>query len=921
MPTRVPSVRRPWWCLVVALCLVVGSKPRAEAKPPDLPQPTDYEFAPGDNGQTKAMRMLVPQDLFEEEQVPQGLSPADRCAALRTITRCVLFGLNPLAPLTRADRCLEYDDTPCAPVLHLGDYDVGVGGLLRDASVVLCSGPFSPFHWQLQTIEAPAQPPDCAGEEDQDEDVEIVPLHGGTIIEKNAPKDGQEESSEPAPASSMGPGTSPAEKDFCPQTHQCPPEKTSSLPAAKGLPEQQRAWAVDQYLMLAQFFANAGLLGEACECYQRVCALCPGTCVAQEAMKRMQALCASMYQGTAKPAVGEEQETPNVCPAVERVEKKGENKTLPPNNFIENIEKLEKAGRLYEEAEALMHEGKVDEACGLYEQIRCLCPGHRYAEMAAERLGELQGLRTKPVEGIEEGQEAPSAGEVFEAMGNLISDCVDAFLAGCGASPCHPDPARRMEDLLNQSEDLRQIEAEWSRFWFTDQPSHKIYDRIHGITEAGSPTDKKASLEERLAMPISLNCKDASLVSLIDDLRAWRRINIVFDRKALEDEGISQDTKINIRVENVALKSALNLVLRQVGLTWKIQDEVVLITTPRVARAPLVRKIYSISDLVRADRSSRKCKNPATREAEEAAADEVIALIEDTIAPPSWVSVGGDCAIEYFSLGRALVVTQTPEVHEQIADMLAALHRHLKTDQQDDSEEASSVEPEPRRSLVNAGYDITDVLSTHDVNWDRKTDRTQVKPTTIPAEELIALIRDGVAPESWDIHGGRGAINYNPELKTLFIEQTPEVHEAIQELLDARRREIELHKKECERQAEENGKTGGTEQEAPEQPDRSCCPACTDCEEEQETAADAMKPNVCVDFDQNKEGALRLRLQLGRFCFRLDCNQQGHGCLILGLGIDSGDPVSEFFGTTLEGVFKAVDSVIKPDEKDQSEMD
>src|SRR5205807_1653899 len=134
----------------------------------------------------------------------------------------------------------------------------------------------------------------------------------------------------------------------------------------------------------------------------------------------MQALCSSMYHGAAKPAVGEKQEMPNVCPAAEHAEKKGENKSLSTNSFIDNIAALEKAARLYEEAEALMHEGKADEACVLYEKIRELCPGHRYADMAADRLNELQGLRTKPGEGAEEGQEPPRAGEVFEALGNLF---------------------------------------------------------------------------------------------------------------------------------------------------------------------------------------------------------------------------------------------------------------------------------------------------------------------------------------------------------------------------------------------------------------------------------------------------------------------------------------------------------------------
>ncbi len=120
----------------------------------------------------------------------------------------------------------------------------------------------------------------------------------------------------------------------------------------------------------------------------------------------------------------------------------------------------------------------------------------------------------------------------------------------------------------------------------------------------------------------------------------------------------------------------------------------------------------------------------------------------------------------------------------------------MKTDQQDGSEEASSVEPEAHSSLVNAGYDVSDVLSTHDLDRARRADRPPVKPAVIRAEELLALIRDGVAPDSWDVHGGRGIIHYNPELKTLFIEQTPEVHEAIQEWLDARRREMERYKNE-----------------------------------------------------------------------------------------------------------------------------
>ena len=44
--------------------------------------------------------------------------------------------------------------------------------------------------------------------------------------------------------------------------------------------------------------------------------------------------------------------------------------------------------------------------------------------------------------------------------------------SGCIINIYSSDPNRRVLELLNQSEDLRQIEYEWERIWFTDMPSH-----------------------------------------------------------------------------------------------------------------------------------------------------------------------------------------------------------------------------------------------------------------------------------------------------------------------------------------------------------------------------------------------------------------------------------------------------------------
>ena len=55
--------------------------------------------------------------------------------------------------------------------------------------------------------------------------------------------------------------------------------------------------------------------------------------------------------------------------------------------------------------------------------------------------------------------------------------------------------------------------------------------------------------------------------------------------------------------------------------------------------------------------------------------DTLIELITSTIAPDTWDAVGGPGAIESFPTNLSLVISQTQDVHDQIADLLAQLRR------------------------------------------------------------------------------------------------------------------------------------------------------------------------------------------------------------------------------------------------------
>jgi hypothetical protein len=51
---------------------------------------------------------------------------------------------------------------------------------------------------------------------------------------------------------------------------------------------------------------------------------------------------------------------------------------------------------------------------------------------------------------------------------------------GCLIPMYSADPARRAQELIFTSEDLRAILDEWERIWFLDQPSHMTPFRTHG---------------------------------------------------------------------------------------------------------------------------------------------------------------------------------------------------------------------------------------------------------------------------------------------------------------------------------------------------------------------------------------------------------------------------------------------------------
>jgi type II secretory pathway component GspD/PulD (secretin) len=240
-------------------------------------------------------------------------------------------------------------------------------------------------------------------------------------------------------------------------------------------------------------------------------------------------------------------------------------------------------------------------------------------------------------------------------------------------------------------------------------------------------TEQEREIERKLSLPISLDFKDQTLRHVLDDLSDMTRINIVPDMPALTAENINLDQPITMHLEGISTKAALNLILHQAHLIYVIKDEVLLVTTEAFVKGKMVTRTYQVADLVipienfegapnlqrtleaSMSRPAAPIQNstpflpghalssgtsvgsqsgsagivPAsmtsTSETKQGPGktieDLLIKLITSTIKPETWSDMGGAGTIEYYPLGMALVINQTPDIQEQVAELLQALRR------------------------------------------------------------------------------------------------------------------------------------------------------------------------------------------------------------------------------------------------------
>ena len=331
-----------------------------------------------------------------------------------------------------------------------------------------------------------------------------------------------------------------------------------------------------------------------------------------------------------------------------------------------------------------------------------------------------------------------------------------------------------VRQLLAQSRVIRRIDTQRS---IEDQQNDGFLDVVEDIDKSGRPfagpiafpevkewdvltRDRKKLLEggarvsaaeiaihKKLDTKVKPSYRNQPLAAVIDALATQADVAIHLDLVGLDQESVRSDTPVTLSLDQpISLKSALKLLLEPLHLGYVVKDEVLKITSPRLVMGDVYAVTYPVADLVlpipnftsdglgisgalrdgysqAAQRNSLSVEvgptpvgiNPLARPA--AAGDtaldaaslaqvqargnsppatgaapaipfgppgaggrqtdfqSLIDLIQSTIAPTTWDVVGGNGAIKAFETNLSLVVNQTQEVHEKLADLLEQLRR------------------------------------------------------------------------------------------------------------------------------------------------------------------------------------------------------------------------------------------------------
>jgi len=155
----------------------------------------------------------------------------------------------------------------------------------------------------------------------------------------------------------------------------------------------------------------------------------------------------------------------------------------------------------------------------------------------------------------------------------------------------------------------------------------------------------------------------ATLMEILAYLAQQAEVDILVDRQALGNAGLSDKSELSFVVENQPLAVALNDLLNPLKLGYRpIDAHTLQVTTQSSLDARLELEFYPVGKIL----------------SKEVAASDLIEQIKTKISPASWTNAGSSAAIYFDPPSSTLIVLQSPPVQAAIQVFLNKIPQNQK---------------------------------------------------------------------------------------------------------------------------------------------------------------------------------------------------------------------------------------------------
>ena len=250
-------------------------------------------------------------------------------------------------------------------------------------------------------------------------------------------------------------------------------------------------------------------------------------------------------------------------------------------------------------------------------------------------------------------------------------------------------------------------------------------------------------IQRKLITEVSIKYANRPLGEVIDELSAVTGVPMVLDMRALNAVRVTTDTPVTLQLpSSIKLKSALNLILNSLELTYVIENDVLSITSLEAKRSKVYPRTYRVTDLVTPIPNFSTSYEDGLAGALRAAYQMTNPQANVQVMPVSMTDLGNGMAGAAAGMNSNVLGQYNPM----------------------GSQGGFGVNNPPMGGGAAGGGSFADFQS------------------------LMDLIQTTIMPDTWEALGGPSSMSPYPQNLSLVISTTSEVHDQIADLLESLRR-------------------------------------------------------------------------------------------------------------------------------------